>query len=131
MVCNERLSILSELITMARADGVVKIEEHNFLLKIANQLNIDKNTFYSLFFRKVEKVQPTSKLDCIVQFYRLALLMVVDQELSPEEVSELSVMGLGLGLRASTIMKVLNEMEKYPDMVIPPEVFNQMFSEYN
>ncbi len=126
-VCKEKLSMLSEMIAMARIDGAVKMEEYNFLSQIATQLGVTKNTFNSLFFRDVEKVVPKSKTDRILQFHRLALLMNVGQEQHDNKLGELHVMGLGLGLRPSAILKVISEMDNYPDKQIPRKRLLEIF----
>ena len=76
----EKLSILSEMIAFARADYSIKDSEYDFLLGVAHQLGVDKETFDTLFEVKVEKIIPKTQAERILQFHRLVLLMNVDQE---------------------------------------------------
>lgn len=128
----EKLSILSEMISFAKADKVVKESEYNFLLGVASQLGVDRKTFDDLFETKVERIIPNSQADRILQFHRLVLLMNVDQEQSNIEISKLHNIGLGLGLPPSAIEQVLSIMHKYPDKIVPPDVLINIFkAHYN
>lgn len=128
----EKLSILSELITFAMADDVVKVSEYKFLLDIALQLGIDKDTFDSLFHKKAEKVILRPQSERIVQFHRLLLLMNVDREQHDTELRRLHNIGLRMGLPPSAIDQVLIIMHRYPDKIVPPEVLINIFkAHYN
>ena len=128
----EKLSILSEMIAFAMVDNVVKNPEYNFLLGVASQLGIDKETFDSLFNNEVERIIPKSQAERILQFHRLVLLMNVDQVQEEIEISRLHNIGLGMGLPPSAIEQVLSIMHKYPDKVVPPEVLINIFkAHYN
>lgn len=123
----EKLSILSEMIAFARVDNSVKTEEYNFLLGVANQLGVDKQTFDSLFDKTAIPVFLKSEAERILQFHRLVLLMNVDSSDSSLEVALLHNIGLGMGLPPSAIEQVLSIMHKYPDKIIPPEILINIF----
>lgn len=128
----EKLSILSELITFAMADDVVKVSEYKFLLDVALQLGIDKDTFDSLFHKKAEKVILRPQSERIVQFHRLLLLMNVDREQHHTELRRLHNIGLRMGLPPSAIDQVLIIMHRYPDKIVPPDVLINIFkAHYN
>ncbi len=128
----EKLSILSEMIAFARADYAIKDSEYDFLLSVATQLGVDKDTFDSLFEMEVEKIIPKTQAERILQFHRLVLLMNVDQEQHQIEVSKLHNIGLGMGLPPSAIEQVLTVMHKYPNKIVPPEVLINIFkAHYN
>ncbi|MET6990144.1 TerB family tellurite resistance protein [Sediminicola arcticus] len=123
----EKLSILSEMIAFARVDHSVKTEEYNFLLNVANQLGVDKQTFDSLFGKTAMPVFLKSEAERILQFHRLVLLMNVDSSDSSLEVALLHNIGLGMGLPPSAIEQVLTIMHRYPDKIIPPEILINIF----
>jgi len=128
----EKLSILSELIAFARADEVVKVSEYKFLLEIATQLGIDKETFDTLFQQKADKVILKPQSERIVQFHRLLLLMNVDREQHRSELRRLHTIGLRMGLPPSAIDQVLAVMHQYPDNIVPAEVLINIFkAHYN
>ncbi|SHI47342.1 hypothetical protein SAMN04487911_102174 [Arenibacter nanhaiticus] len=126
----EKLSILSEMISFARVNNKIKKSEYDFLLGVANQLEVDHKTFDSLFHRKVEKMTLKLESDRILQFHRLVLLMNVDREQSEQEIERLHNIGLRLGLPPAAIDQVLKVMYNYPDMVVPPEVLINIFKTY-
>lgn len=128
----EKLSILSEMIAFAKVDKKVKEPEYNFLLGVASQLGVDRNTFDSLFEKRTEHVMPKSQVERILQFHRLVLLMNVDQEQHQVEVGRLHNIGLGMGLPPSAIEQVLSIMHQYPNKVVPPKILIDIFkAHYN
>ncbi len=128
----EKLSILSEMIAFAKVNNIVKDPEYNFLLGVATQLDVDRETFDSLFTSEVEHIVPKSQADRILQFHRLVLLMNVDEIQAEIEISRLHNIGLGMGLPPSAIEQVLSVMHKYPNKIIPPNVLINIFkAHYN
>ena len=128
----EKLSLLTELIKLARCDHEVREQEYNFLLTIARSLNVSKDDFDSLFDNYIELTPPESEFDRILQFHRLVLLMNVDTETSDSEVGFLKDIGIRMGLSPQATDRVLDEMDNYPNKVIPPDKLIEIFKEqYN
>lgn len=127
----EKLSILSEMIAFARVDNTLKRSEYDFLFNVAQQLEISKKEFDSLFSKKVEHVIPKSQADRLVQFNRLILLMNVDNSNDLTEIKRLHDIGLGMGLPPSAIEQVLAIMHKYPNRIVPPDVLINIFKAYD
>lgn len=128
----EKLSILSEMISFAKVDDIIKPEEYGFLQSVAQQLGVDKETFESLFSVNVEHIVPKSQADRILQFHRLVLLMNVDQKQDEVEINRIHNVGLAMGLPPSAIEQVLYIMHQYPNKVVPPKVLIEIFkAHYN
>ena len=128
----EKLSILSEMISFARVDKTIKESEYNFLLSVAGQLGINRDTFDSLLKESSKHIIPKSQAERILQFHRLVLLMNVDVEQDEVEVSKIHNVGLGMGLPPSAIQQVLSIMHKYPNKIVPPKVLINIFkAHYN
>ena len=128
----EKLSLLTELIKLARCDQEVREQEYNFLLTIAQSLNVRKEDLDSLFDKYIDFTPPKSEFERILQFHRLVLLMNVDVETSDIEVEFLKDIGIRIGLNPMATNRVLDEMNLYPDKVIPPEKLIEIFKEqYN
>ncbi len=129
----EKLSILSEMISLARADQEVKPPEFDFLWGVAEQLGVDRSDFETLFDAPVENIIPKTLLERILQFHRLVLLMNVDQgHQTFREIDKLHNIGLRMGLPPSAIDQVLALMHQYPDKVIPPHTLIGIFkAHYN
>jgi hypothetical protein len=128
----EKLGILSEMIAFARTEQGIKTSEYQFLLGVAQQLGVDKDTFNGLLKKGTEKGVLPTEADRIVQFHRLVLLMNVDGVNTELEVSRLYTVGLGMGLPPSAIEQVLVVMHQYPYKIVPPEVLIGIFkAHYN
>jgi hypothetical protein len=128
----EKLSILYEMISFAKVNNTIKQAEYDFLFNVAQQLEVSKKEFDSLFNTKVEHIIPKSQAERLVQFHRLVLLMNVDGDNDLEEIKRLHDIGLVMGLPPSAIGQVLSIMHKYPNRIVPPEVIIEIFkAHYN
>ena len=119
-------SILRELIELSKIDGVNNIE-FQFLLTIASQIGVTKEDFKVLFEQYIKFLPPILEVDRIAQFHRLVLLMNVDAETSEKELDYLKTAGIKMGLNSLATEKVLNEMCKYPNKLIPNEKLFEIF----
>lgn len=128
----DRLSILSELIAFARVDYKIKDDEYDFLLSVANLMNVKKTSLDELLEKTVEISVPKTQMDRIVQFHRLLLLMNIDNEQHKKEVEKLHNIGLWMGLPPSAISQILEVMHQYPNKAIPPKILLNIFrAHYN
>ena len=128
----EKLSLLSELIKLARCDDELREQEYTFLQTIAQSLEVSREDFDSLFDKYIKFTPPDSEFERILQFHRLVLLMNVDQETSDKEIHFLKDMGIRIGLNPEATDRVLSTMNDYPNKVIPPEKLIEIFKEqYN
>lgn len=123
----EKLSLLSEMISFAKIDGEIHEREYQFLAIVAAQLRVDKNTFDSLFEQEAEKVVIKSEHQRILQFYRLALLMHADGVLHENEQNAIREMGVNMGLSPFAMKSVLLEMQKSPTGLIDPDILLALF----
>lgn len=123
----EKLSLLSEMISFAKIDGQVHDREFQFLSIVASQLKVEKDIFMSLFQHKADKVIPKSEHQRILQFYRLALLMHADGVLHDNEQVAIREMGVNMGLSPFAMKGVLNEMENSPTGLIDPDILLALF----
>ena len=126
----EKLSLLTELIKLAKADQELREQEYAFLLTIAKSLHVSKEEFDSLFDQNIEFTPPESEFERILQFHRLVLLMNVDQETSESELDFIRDIGIRIGLSPYATDRVLSEMNNYPDKLIPPDKLIEIFKGY-
>jgi hypothetical protein len=124
---NEKLSILTELIKLARTDRVLRDEEFNFLYTIAKQLEITDEQFKGLFEKYIEFTPPKSELDRIVQFQRLILVMNIDRDVNQEELDHVRNIGIKMALQPSATNELLRLMKTYENGVIPPDKLISVF----
>ena len=127
----EKLSLLTELIKLAKCDTHVREEEYEFLLTIAQSLNVDTKEFDSLFEEYIEFTPPVSEFERILQFHRLVLLMNIDKDTSDAEVGFLKDIGIRIGLNPLATDQVLTEMYNYPNKIIPPDRLIEIFKKHH
>jgi hypothetical protein len=123
----EKLSLLTELIKLARTDKQLRDEEFNFLHAIARQLEISDADFKGLFDQYIEFTPPKNELDRIVQFQRLILVMNVDKNVSDEELLHIRNTGIRMGLQPNATNTLLRLMGEYENGVIPPDKLISVF----
>lgn len=128
---NERLSLMAELIKMAKADDKLKEVEFQFLLSLAMQLGVTKEEFKQLFEEYIEFMPPKFEVDRIVQFQRLVLLMNVDLEVDDKEMDYIKNIGIKMGLHPMATNEVLRVMHRYKNNVVPPEKLIEIFKTYH
>ena len=124
----EKLSLLTELIKLAKVDKEVKEMEHQFLLAIANQLEISQEEFEPLFTQYIDFKPPNNEFNRIIQLQRLILLSSVDLENHPEELTAIKNIGINMGLNPLAIDEVLVKMHQYENKIIPPDVLIGIFT---
>lgn len=128
----EKLSLLTELIKLAKCDNKVREQEYLFLLSVAQSLEVSKEEFDQLFNNYIELKPPKSEFERILQFHRLVLLMNIDRETSKKEINFLKDIGIRIGLNPNATNRVLAKMNEYPNKVIPADELIEIFKEnYN
>lgn len=128
---DEKLSLMAQLIQLAKADQEVREAEHQFLLSIAVMLEIDPEAFAKLFDEFIDFEPPALEMERIVQLQRLVLLMNVDLEIDQAELSTIRDLGMRMGLHASAVNSVLEEMHNYENKMIPPDRLIAIFTTFH
>ena len=122
-----KLSLLSDMLALARTSDGVKDIEYNFLLVVANQLGITEAELKALATSKSQKIVIQPESQRILHFHRLVLLMNVDQHTDNRELLIVKNFGLKMGLSQEAVDKVLKIMNNYPNKVVPPELLIDIF----
>ena len=125
----EKISLLQEMIAFALVDGELHDREYDFLELIANELEIDKTTFFDLFKNRGAIVVIKDEFNRICQFYRLALLMHADEYVHEKEYVKLKEIGINMGLNPYAMKRVLQLMKESPTRMIEGEILLAIFSE--
>ena len=125
----EKISLLQEMIAFALVDGELHDREYDFLELIANELEIDKTTFFDLFKNRGTIVVIKDEFNRICQFYRLALLMHSDGVLHEREWVKINEIGINMGLNPYATKRVLQLMKTAPNQMVSAEVLLAVFSE--
>ncbi|WP_317128634.1 TerB family tellurite resistance protein [Flavobacterium supellecticarium] len=125
----ERISLLSEMIAFAIVDGELHDSEYDFLAIVAEELAIEKELFLELFKKRAAIMPIQSEHQRVMQFYRLALLMHVDNVLHEREIKMINEIGIKMGLNPMGIRKTLKAMEQSPNRMVEPAFLICAFEE--
>ncbi|UNY97558.1 TerB family tellurite resistance protein [Zhouia spongiae] len=129
---SEKLSLLSDLVALIKADHQITDKEMGFLRMIAARLDVNDNDLNKLFNSDVPFTPPSSEAQRILQFHRMVLLMNVDQDEHPDELNKIRELGVRLGLNPFAINQVLKVMDQFDGKVVPPDVLINIFkTQYN
>ncbi|MCH2230127.1 MAG: prolyl oligopeptidase family serine peptidase [Crocinitomicaceae bacterium] len=128
---DEKLSLLADLVKLAKSDNEVREIEFQFLFSIAAQLGITKDDFMYVFEKNIEFTPPKLEADRIVQFQRLILLMNVDLEAGTEEIDYIKNIGMRMGLNPMATNEVLNRMNDHENKIVPPDELLVIFKTFN
>ncbi len=127
----EKLSLLTELIKLARADKEFRDTEYEFLVTMAELLGVEKHELDQLFNRYVQFSPPKIEAQRILQFHRMVLFTNVDLEVDSAELEHMRLAGLKLGLRPKSIEAVFKEMKNHENGAIPAEELISIFQVYH
>ncbi len=127
----EKLSLLTELIKLAKVDQNLRDSEYEFLAAIANQIGVSKEDFESLFEKYIEFQPPLFEFDRIVQLQRLVLLMNVDRTVDSKQLNLIKDLGIRMGLNPSAVAEVLRIMTNYTNSMLPPEKLISIFKTFH
>lgn len=117
----EKLEILSELITMAHADGMLRKEEVQFIKVLGLRLGLEEESVENMLEHpeQIELKVPKTQTKRIIHFHRMMLMMHIDGQVNTDELQLLHEIGLRYGIRKATITTLLETMAKYPHGEIP------------
>ena len=127
---NEKKQIISDMISMAKADNTIHDQEYNFILIVAEQLGIDQQTVDYLTKNPLDETVFSSDAERFTQFQRMLLLMNVDEKAHLIEIETLRKYGLKLGIRAEAVDQLLSEMNDYENKMIPADRLMEIFKRF-
>lgn len=84
---SEKNSIISNLIEIARADGLVNMPEISYIFWTAQQLQMSQQELKSLFEKPARQVSPISMRERVEVFHRCLTMMTMDNDISIGEIS--------------------------------------------
>lgn len=84
---SEKNSIISNLIEIARADGLVNFAEISYIFWTAQQLQISQQELKNLFEKPARTVAPISMRERVEVFYKCLTMMTMDNDISIGEIS--------------------------------------------
>ena len=126
---NEKLSHLSTLVNLAKADKDEKGIENKFIRVFGEKMGVVEDDIEKILSGelKVGFDAPANEVERLAMFHRLVLLMGVDFQVDEREVQFCRDMGIKLGLHPSAIEEILEKMKKEPDKILPPDEIASAF----
>ena len=121
---------MSDLINMVVADGKINPTEVEFIQKLAKRMDISDREVIDLFENPEPSPIAFSEVEKITHFYKLILMMNIDNETHIDEVVALKNFGLKMGIRPGVADQILYKMETYEDKVLPAEELLKIFKVY-
>lgn len=128
----EKLNLLSEMVSFAQIDGKLHETEFQFLQLVACELQIKHTDFKDLFQSDLISKPIKNELERMQHFYRLALLMHCDGIKHENENNAIHEIGIKMALNPFAINRILKAIDHSPNKTIDPyfliEVFNEQLN---
>ena len=123
-------SLLSDLISIANADGEVDASEFDFIYRVGTRMGLKTREIDQLFQKPEPSAALFSELERITHFHKLLMVMNVDGITHQNEVIALRNFGLKMGIHPGAIDSILNRMNDYEDKIIPSQELIAIFQTY-
>ena len=124
------LAMVSDLIQLAKADDKITDSEYEFILQLAERMDISESEVNVLFNDPIPSKPLYTELERISHFYKLILLMNVDLETHDKEIFLVRKFGLKMGIRPGVMDQILLQMDKFEDKIIPSDDLVRIFQTY-
>ena len=117
----------ASIVRVALSDNAISQEEKAFLDRLAQNLDISKETYASILKDyKTHPINPPISLERrIERLYDLARMVNVDQIKDVHEVTMLSKIAIGLGFQTETVSEVVNTSLKLVSDKVDFETFQE------
>ena len=130
MDTKNKKALISDLIVMAQADEKVTPIEYDFIMRLALRMDLTKEEVEILFKNPLPSKKFYTELDRITHFYKLVLVMNIDEEAHEKEITAIRNFGLKLGVRPGVLNQILIRMNSFEDKIIPVEELLKIFKTY-
>ncbi|MEM0519409.1 MULTISPECIES: TerB family tellurite resistance protein [Aequorivita] len=127
---NKDRALLSDLIQMIKVDGKIKNSEIQFIQKMATRMNISDKELINLIEDPAPSQAVYSEVERITHFYKLILVMKIDNETHHTELVALKNFGLKMGIRPVVADQILRKMEQSKEQTLPAEELLNIFKIY-
>lgn len=125
----DKLNLLSEMISFAQIDGQLHDREFQFLQLVACELQIKHTDFIDLFQSDYTIKPIQNDLERMQHFYRLALLMHCDGVKHQNENNAIHEIGIKMALNPFAINRILKAIDNSATKTIDPHFLLAVFNE--
>ncbi len=123
----EKNVILTDLIDLAKADGMVNFSEMTYLVWVSQKLGVGQQELESLMSRQrsdFDMISPDQRLE---QFHRLLNMMYVDTQMDTSELEKCRELGYKMGLERSKVDHLLGAVVDTPELIADFEAMKVRF----
>jgi len=106
----EKINLLQQLVKMAKADKIFKRVEYKYLIEISLVLGISSEKLKEIIEDDTTPNLPVTHEGRYRQIYRLAIMMMVDDEITFEELTLLKNYGVEMHLQPKAIDLMIRRM---------------------
>ena len=134
MRLEEKITLLKQLYQMSKVDGEIVDTEFEFLIELALSLEVPFEVINDIFAEKtihLKKVIPKDIHERIIQIYRLALMINIDNHIRFDEVNLLKNIAVELKLPPEAVNIMLNEILNNKNKILEPEKLFDIFNTTN
>ena len=115
---------------MVMADGKINPSEVEFIQKLAKRMDISDREVIEIFENPETSQIAFSEVEKITHFYKLILVMNIDNETHESEIVALKNFGLKMGIRPIVADQILRKMDAYENKFLPTEELLNIFKIY-
>jgi len=110
----EKNSVVSKLIELAKADGVVSPSEVTYVFWIANKLEVSQAELQRLFAEAAPHYSPITLKDRALQFHKCLNIIVLDGVVSAPEVEKCLEIAKELKLPEDKTLTLIEDLKTNP-----------------
>ncbi|WP_172966878.1 tellurite resistance TerB family protein [Patiriisocius marinistellae] len=126
----ENQALISDLIIITMADGKIDEAEYDFIHRIAEKMNVSSKEVDELFHYPIPSQTIPTEMGRITHFYKLVLIMNIDDETHQNEVTAIKQFGLKMGIRQGVIDQMILKFAEDGQKTIPSEYILKIFKTY-
>ncbi len=134
MKLEEKITLLKQLYQISKVDGEIADTEFEFLIDLAHSLEVPFEVLDDIFDEKtiyLKNEVPKNIYERIIQIYRLALMIVIDNHIKFDEVNLLKNIAIELKLPTEPVTVMLSEIVNNKDKILEPEKLFDIFNVTN
>jgi len=127
----EKLNLLHQLVDMAKADRIFKTVEYRYLIEISLVLGVSTEKLKEIIESDEVSKIPVTHQARFRQIYRLAVMMMVDEIITVEEIALLQNYGVEMGLQPKSIEIMIKSMNANKGGMLLDSDLEKIFSLQN
>ncbi|MGJ8666419.1 MAG: TerB family tellurite resistance protein [Patiriisocius sp.] len=125
----ENQALISDLIVIAKADDKIDEAEYDFIHRIAEKMHVSAKEVNDLFHEPLPSTKIPTEMGRITHFYKLVLIMNIDDETHESEITAIKQFGLKMGIRQGVVNQMLLKFAE-GQKTIPSEDILKIFKTY-